>query len=95
VESSEEAKQRAIDETVAHINSGKRFILNSNVPLVIGSKETNCSLGRDLIDVEQPMTILRECTFQEWQDNLPPNANGWSRTERDFRGYYFYEVALD
>lgn len=95
METYEEARQRAIDETVAHINSGKRFIMNSNVPLAIGSQESIWSAGRDLIEIEQPMTIIRECTFQEWQENLPPNANGWRRTERDFAGFYFYEVTLD
>jgi hypothetical protein len=88
-------QQRAIDETVAHLNSGWRFIINSNVPLEIGSRETIWSAGNDLIEIEQPLTILRECTFYEWQDNLPPNAAGRHRAAAEFDGYYFYECALD
>lgn len=95
MEAVEEAKRRAIDETVAHLNNGYRLILNSNMPLRIGSQERIWHAGPGLTEIEQPITILRESTFEEWQANLPPDAPGRDRTAGDCNGAYFYEAILD
>lgn len=95
----DEEKQAAIDEMVELINQGRPLIIWALNQHPIGAMLTRWKVGRNCdITMDQPITVRRESTFEEWRQTLPRDMPGADVTE--LHAYhcgarFFYEVTLD
>ena len=82
-----------------HGGSGKPFIITSLVQHQIGTIVYTWGAGdpQSSVGIRQPLRVVRESTFEKWQQNLPEGAWGHAQTKKaaERMGVRFYEVVTD
>jgi len=84
-------EQASRERLAAHINSGKRLILTTVNTFAVGDRIEGFNEHHQ--PVSQPATIVRECSFDEWQANAP--SQHYPCPDTNWANLRFYEIALD
>lgn len=96
-----EREREVIDWYVKELN-GRPIIAAVNANLGYGDpipqdvKFISSPWG-ETVDIREPLMVLREVTFREWQDSLPEGSPGKRYSEADgiLRGVRYYEISTD
>ena len=92
-----EAERRVIEWFVSG-NAGRPLIMNSREPYKIGQKVPGphpiAAPWGETVNVDNPVVVIREVSFEEWKANLPEGSPG-KRYAICPPNCWFWEVATD